>query len=468
MPTASKQVHRCGVCGKVGHRRETCPRLQVVASRAHVARTTQGAVKPNKTHVCSICGRPGHRRDTCPLRSKTNRNMRVNVKDVKTAYREVRPAAKGGLKKLKQIPYPTICAMTDPRAKRFLDARGLLPAKRLKRTCWKCAAPMNPHRGPNDTSVRCTTRWCRTQLRRTDLAHTPLWDHAKGGRFPFAHYLRAMYQLGTKTPLDSACHHIGCSRDAAKKWYSVLKLAIAFAELYTGCVAQYPAGTLEFDGTKTLVSRSDDKTNVHLGRFLICFHRESGSYSLRPIDDGVVLKGAPPPPETFAAAEAMMSKYVHKRHVVATDAAGGLTKASKAQRKAKGIVYTYVIHRTNQFVKVLRIPLSRLTPEMREHAMTISSTNKRFFRVRAGINLAEAAFSAIKRNLTRMNLSRSPSTARVNFLSAAWLSKNYGLEGVIKGVRLYQSHIINSKTSPMAAFKNYDWLEPEEIDQFAA
>ncbi len=51
-----------------------------------------------------------------------------------------------------------------------------------------------------------------------------------------------------------------------------------------------------------------------------------------------------------------------------------------------------------------------------------------FFRFRAGINLAEAAFSAIKRNIRRLNLQNSVKHAQINFLAAAWMQKNVGLK----------------------------------------
>ena len=73
--------------------------------------------------------------------------------------------------------------------------------------------------------------------------------------------------------------------------------------------------------------------------------------------------------------------------------------------------------------------------------------------------------SAIKRNLTRLNLQghRSSSNAQLNFLSASWLSHDCGLEGVAKAVRIYQDSI-EDQIDPNDAFQSVQWLTQLEPD----
>ena len=66
-------------------------------------------------------------------------------------------------------------------------------------------------------------------------------------------------------------------------------------------------------------------------------------------------------------------------------------------------------------------------------------------------------FAAVKRNLRCMNLQRSSTRTSVNFLSAAWLHKNPGLEGVAKGVQLHMEHNAD-KVAPNKAYFDLKWL----------
>ena len=78
-------------------------------------------------------------------------------------------------------------------------------------------------------------------------------------------------------------------------------------------------------------------------------------------------------------------------------------------------------------------------------------------RVKAGDQRAELTFGAIKRNLFRLNQSRSTKWASVNMLAAAWLHKVAGFHSVMKGVKYYQNAVEN-KISPTTAFKSFEWL----------
>jgi hypothetical protein len=102
-----------------------------------------------------------------------------------------------------------------------------------------------------------------------------------------------------------------------------------------------------------------------------------------------------------------------------------------------------------------------LSARVRARAATLPTTTKRFYRMKAGDNLAEGTFSTIKRNLVRMNLQRSTENASINFLASSWLAKNCGIRGVASGVKAYQEVMMDSGP-PKEAFKTTKWLRSLE------
>lgn len=464
----SSNPKRCSVCKALNHRANECPSaVSTVSPRRNLpTRTTQGLTKLNRTHLCSICGKGGHRADTCMFRKQQpSMKRKYSALDRKTVYRESKGAPRTILKSLKEIKFDAIVRMSATQSKQLLVKNHLLPSRKRKRVCWNCGHTMRK----TSRSMRCSSRACNTELRSPAVAHTPLWHHVKGGQAPpYNAFIRAMYTVGYKTPLDAAAGYIGCGRDSAQNWHRKIKHALAYAELSTGASAEYSGGTLEFDGTKSVINRSGKAKNVHCGRFVICYHRESDEYSLRPMPDASVPKGAPPPPEKYEHTLPIMNSKVKPHHMVATDSGQAWIKAGKNQRKQKGIAYTYVVHSRKQFTKLLRIPIDRLPPDMQAVAATITTTNSRFFRFRAGINLAEAAFGAIKRNMVRLNCQRHSGNAKINFLLSAWLQKHCGLHGVMEGIRIYQDYA-SVHVSPQLAFQDESWMEPEtEVDDAVA
>ena len=71
--------------------------------------------------------------------------------------------------------------------------------------------------------------------------------------------------------------------------------------------------------------------------------------------------------------------------------------------------------------------------------------------------MSENTFSVLKRNLTRMNLKGRTTKATLNMLSASWLTKHVGLEGVAKAIKIYQDAVTDN-VAPVKAFKSLDWL----------
>ena len=95
-----------------------------------------------------------------------------------------------------------------------------------------------------------------------------------------------------------------------------------------------------------------------------------------------------------------------------------LLAAFKKSAKKIGVPHVTVIHWKKQFSKVTKIPLKSLCARVRRRVAKIPTTTQRTYRLKAGDNMAENTFGVLKRNLTRMNLKRSTSTASLNMLSS--------------------------------------------------
>ena len=147
------------------------------------------------------------------------------------------------------------------------------------------------------------------------------------------------------------------------------------------------------------------------------------------MSDKDVVKGGAPPPEAFDETCPLMDKVLKDGHIAATDGAKTFKKAAKIL-KSRGVLSAYVIHKRKQFAKVVKIPISYLPKKMRKRVAKLPTTTSRFYRFKAGVNMAENVFSVVKRNLRRLNLMSQTTNAKINFLSSAWLHKHPGLAGV--------------------------------------
>ena len=143
-----------------------------------------------------------------------------------------------------------------------------------------------------------------------------------------------------------------------KNHYHMLRCATAFAELHTGRTTDFKDDTLEIDATKTNVRKNNKKCNVHYGRFLVVFHRESRQYALEPLADASVKKGAPPPPETYNAVAPVVKAKFRVGHIVSSDSAPGLKKAIK---EIKNVPHVTVVHKKKASQEWFRCPRSTCT-----------------------------------------------------------------------------------------------------------
>jgi hypothetical protein len=430
--------------------------------RAKMAKTmnvmkTMKVMKYQRPHRCSVCEKTGHRLESCPKR-KPPMKKRPNRIDKKTLYTTTPRQKRTYLKDLKQIGFPEIVKMTEIQAKKKLKELGLVPLPVMGRKCWNCGKKMVKRACHGKHAISCPSKCCRKEIRRAHLAYTPLWSMQKGGHLSYQNFLRALYVYGAKVPQDGARHLLGCGYDSVETWFHMFRTATGYAELYSGRELVFPDGTVEYDGTKTNIDRTKRNTNTHCGRFLVICHRETGQYVLEPLANKDVKKGAPPPPESYAEVRAPIVKKVHAGHVASSDSARSFKKVVKTDLEAKGVKFATVVHSKKQFVKVVRLPIKYLSARIRDRVAQLPTTTARTYRFKAGDNLAEATFGAVKRNLSRMNLQRSTKRASINFLASAWLNKNVGLEGVARGLVVYQNGIKDT-INPKKAFKDLSWLK---------
>ena len=417
------------------------------------------AMKFNRPHRCSVCGKTGHRKDGCP-EHVPQPPKRPSPLDRATAYTTAALPKKASLKELQQDSYPTILKLTEEQARLKLKALGLLPPMTFRK-CWRCGRRM-AHCGRGTHALRCTGgRSCRTEVRRADVAYTPLWHMNKGGASSYKAYLNALYVYSLKIGVDSSRHLLGCCYDSAAKWSKMLRVGTAHAELHHGRDMEFPDGTVEVDATKTTVKRSKKKTSTHCGRFLVIYHRETGQYALEPLQDKDVLKGAPPAPEAYEEVKGPMTRKIHEGHVLSSDSGRAFKKVAREHLEGKGVAYATVVHKSKQFARVAHIPVKSLSKRVRDRVAPLPTTTKRTYRFKAGDQKAEGVFQAVKRNLKRMSLGRAPQNASLNFLASSWLSRCPGLEAVAGGFAADQRAIVD-KCHPADAFKKTPWLRALE------
>ena len=90
------------------------------------------------------------------------------------------------------------------------------------------------------------------------------------------------------------------------------------------------------------------------------YHRDTNTYSLEPLANKSVLKGAPPPPEAYAEVKPIAKMTLKKGHVLSGDSAAAYKKVIKTDFKASGILHASVIHKRKNFISLVKCPMSKL------------------------------------------------------------------------------------------------------------
>ena len=359
---------------------------------------------------------------------------------------------------MKQISYPALLQKTEALAKRILVKAGAISLVPVK-TCWRCGCRMKKtNRGQH--AVRCSAKKRKAEVRRSDVAWTPLCHHARGtkdGTVSYKELLKAAYVTGMKTPTDAAQHYLASGYDHAENMLMMMKHVAAFAEFYDGQHVSFAPGVVEADATKTNKANVKKGEIKHCGRFVITVHRETGVCALTPLEDKVVRRGAPPPPETNEEVIKALRTLKKDEHQLATDSA----PAYKAWAKKSKAHHITVVHKTKSFVKVCRIPVKDLPPKLQQCLSKSTTPGKRVARVKAGDNMAEITFSVIKRNIARLNCQRSTTHATVNFLAGAWLHKHCGLDGILQALKMYREWA-SGNVEPRESCRTMSWLRDLE------
>jgi hypothetical protein len=424
------------------------------------------AKKYNCPHRCSGCGAIGHRIETCTTTKKKSRKStraknRMSRADKRISYTNQGVSNCRGLTRVKQVGYPEICAFTEKQAKAELNRLKLLPTL-VGRKCWACGAAMKRYKSCGPCSIVCPMKKCRRKIQRADLAYTPLWAKQSAGHgSSYKTYLRALYVYGLKIPQDSAQHLTGVGEKENAKWCQTFRFGTAFAELHTGRETHFDDGTLEWDGTKSATIKNMKKKYKQVGRFIVVMHRETGGWALEPLEDKDVLKGAPPPPETYDEIKGPLLRKVHAGHVASSDGAQAFKKFAKKDLAALGVPHATVVHGKKEYSRVVRVPLSSLSKRIRDRVAQLPTSNSRSYRFKAGDQQCEGFFSVVKRNLKRLNLKGRTTRASINFLASAWLARGAGLEAVAKGMAIYQKAMVDT-VHPNKVFKDSSWLRALE------
>ena len=187
------------------------------------------------------------------------------------------------------------------------------------------------------------------------------------------------------------------------------------------------------------------------------------------------------------------------RCFVGSDSGSGIKKFVRQCKQ--GTPHATVVHKTKKWVALQHFPIKDIKGPLKQYASALPTTTSRLFRVKAGDQGAESVFAVLRRscdlhyhydhvittaivhfssywllwrfrlfdehlmcltqifsviisrNPPRLYLKNATSTAHSNVLASAWMSKNIGLEGVAKEIRIY-AKAMHGKISPYDACKN--------------
>jgi hypothetical protein len=274
-----------------------------------------------------------------------------------------------------------------------------------------------------------------------------------------------MYILGLRLSTGVGVSLTDVSERKNQRLTQKLRFACAFAELRHGVESSFPAeGILEFDATRTsLLKKRPSGKQEHVGRMMVACHRQSGERFFTPLPPRSTALKARPPPERSSEAWPILDRHTQECHIVSTDSARAFTGFFAAKRPKTP--YGHVVHRLGQYTALAKIPLSAMTPAMREYAKTLPATSGNTLRFQTGDQQAECHFSKVKGCLKKMDLPTSHRTnkqACLNFLASAWLYRHPGLSGVCAALERHTKAMVD-RVEPRRCFVGTEWL-----DEFSA
>ena len=177
-----------------------------------------------------------------------------------------------------------------------LNEMGLLPNARSGRSCFRCHSKMSLTQG----SLTCCNRSCKFTIRVSSLAYTPLWQINKHGNLSYRPTSVPFTCYRARSPKTPQCTSSDGARTRLTHGMGTCATRSPSRSCMRAASSNSRSGSLKRTAricTSIAVRRRQTLTLVV---FLVVYHNESKKYAFEPLPPKTVLKGDPPPPETYA------------------------------------------------------------------------------------------------------------------------------------------------------------------------
>ena len=112
----------------------------------------------NNKHRCSICGKTGHRKETCTKKNPKAAIIKKPSKaDAATLYTAVPRAPSLRMRDVQQITYPDLLQFTEAKAKSYLKELGVFPGL-SERVCYHCGSSFTVLTENKTQGFECSNR----------------------------------------------------------------------------------------------------------------------------------------------------------------------------------------------------------------------------------------------------------------------------------------------------------------------
>ena len=275
--------------------------------------------------------------------------------------------------------------------------------------------------------------------------------------------------MSVRVAQDSACHLMGRRPCTTDVYFGLIRHALAFCQMKQNIKQQFPAGVVEWDGTRLTGTRHKEAgTKVHSGRFLVGAHRSSSSCAVFfPLPNRETKVSAPGPPETHAeVAPIIKSKMVKHKHLAASDSG----TAFKKTWKEMGLEAASARHGRAEFTPLVKLSKANLASDVLQNitAKKRTSQTKRTVRIIGGDQKCESLANMMKFQLRRVNLlgkhSKKDNKHHIDGLSAVWLNSQAAFADVLSALAEYRQ-AMQDTCSPCQAYVSTAWLQLQDMQQ---
>ncbi|CAE7241383.1 unnamed protein product, partial [Symbiodinium natans] len=244
--------------------------------------------------------------------------------------------------------YADLVRMSDKKARSILVQHGCLQGKLAGIRCWQCGSKMS----------------------------------GGGGALPFRLFLCFCFLVGARIPLDSMVvilheKNTDFGRKQAERWYAVLRLALAYAEMK--------------EQNEQILQ--GEIVEVQNGRVLVITGRSSKQTVFKPLPSKTQKRGAPGGTESLAEILPHLEKHVDKKTAVAcSDAGAGL----RAAWSSMAVPAATARHNLDEFTPVKTLRVKDLTPGQRRTLAKNAAAKKpaAAFTLAADVTLRDASTDA--------------------------------------------------------------------------